>query len=80
MFIVLVSQGKSRKSSEKCWYLDEESARPSHIRSPDHRLVPFLESVRIVRALPVEVCCPQSFGPWETLCFFDLKMVFFKNT
>jgi hypothetical protein len=28
MFIVLVSQGKSRKSSEKCWYLDQESSRP----------------------------------------------------
>ena len=27
MFIVLVSQGKSRKSSEKCWYLDQESTR-----------------------------------------------------
>jgi len=26
MFIVLVSQGKSRKSSEKCWYLDQESS------------------------------------------------------
>jgi hypothetical protein len=28
MFIVLVSQGKSRKSSEKCWYLDQEPSHP----------------------------------------------------
>ena len=28
MFIVLVSQGKSRKSSEKCCYLDREATRP----------------------------------------------------